>query len=110
MKHLISFAIVVAVSATAVEARAQTTPAPMSHDMHTMGVELPATDGPNWLAADVRFMQGMIPHHQGAIDMANVVLQFGEDEEIKKLANDIIAAQTAEIAWMREWLARKGQP
>ena len=59
---------------------------------------------------DAAFVKGMIAHHQGAVDMANVVLQFGEDEEIKKLANDIIAAQTAEIAWMREWLARKGQP
>jgi hypothetical protein len=53
---------------------------------------------------DIAFVQAMIPHHQGAIDMARVVLQFGKDDQVKAWANEIIAAQQSEIAAMQEWL------
>ncbi|WP_240547339.1 CopM family metallochaperone [Mesorhizobium tianshanense] len=53
---------------------------------------------------DVAFVQAMIPHHQGAIDMARAVLQFGKDDQVKVWANQIITAQQAEIAAMQEWL------
>jgi len=57
---------------------------------------------------DVDFVCGMIAHHQGAIDMARVELQHGKDETIRKLAEDIIAAQESEIKMMKERLARNG--
>ncbi|OJX79748.1 MAG: DUF305 domain-containing protein [Mesorhizobium sp. 65-26] len=53
---------------------------------------------------DVAFVQAMIPHHQGAIDMARAALQFGKDDQVKVWANQIITAQQAEIAAMQEWL------
>lgn len=57
---------------------------------------------------DVAFVAGMLPHHVGAVDMANIVLEYGEDESIKKLARDIIKAQEEEIKFMQEWLDKKG--
>jgi uncharacterized protein (DUF305 family) len=57
---------------------------------------------------DKDFVLMMTPHHQGAIDMAKVELQYGKDSELLKLAGDIVAAQEQEIAQMNAWLAKNG--
>jgi uncharacterized protein (DUF305 family) len=59
--------------------------------------------------ADADFVRGMIPHHQGAIDMAKIVIAFGKDPEVRKLAEEIVKAQDSEILLMRSWLQKRGQ-
>lgn len=54
--------------------------------------------------ADADFVRGMNAHHRGAIEMAETVLEFGGNPEIRKLAEGVIAAQEAEVATMRKWL------
>jgi len=56
--------------------------------------------------ADIDFARGMIPHHQAAIEMAKAQLEYGKDPEIRKLSEDIIAAQEREIKQLQDWLAK----
>jgi uncharacterized protein (DUF305 family) len=101
-------------------------PAAMDHGSH--GAATPANAAPSTQAfvaandrmhadmaieytgdADVDFLRGMIPHHLGAVEMAEIVLEFGKDPEVRALAEAIIAAQNEEIAFMRGWLAARGK-
>ncbi len=59
--------------------------------------------------ADADFMSHMRAHHQGAIDMAKVVLANGKDLEVKKLAQDIVTAQEKEIVVIDAWLKTKAK-
>jgi uncharacterized protein (DUF305 family) len=52
---------------------------------------------------DKAFVEMMIAHHQGAIDMAVLAKDNAKHDEIKKLSEDIIAAQTKEIEQMKQW-------
>lgn len=70
--------------------------AKMHHDM-----DIPYSGNP-----DRDFVAGMIPHHQGAIDMARIELRFGRDPQLRRLAQDIVRAQEKEIAFMHQWQAR----
>lgn len=54
---------------------------------------------------DMAFARGMLPHHIGAVDMAKVQLQYGKNEEMRKLAQEIIDAQQPEIEQMQKWIA-----
>jgi uncharacterized protein (DUF305 family) len=54
---------------------------------------------------DVDFTRNMIAHHQGAIDMAKIVVAFGKDPKIRQLAESVVKEQEGEIATMKAWLA-----
>ena len=68
----------------------------MMQDMHKPGY----TGQP-----DADFLAMMIPHHEGAVDMARLVLIHGRDPMVRQIAEEIIASQTVEIAAMRGRMA-----
>lgn len=59
---------------------------------------------------DRMFLSNMIAHHQGAVDMAKLAQTNAKHEELKSMANDIIAAQTSEITNMENWQKSWGYP
>ena len=77
---------------------------PMSMSMADMGKMLEGKSGDE---LDKAFLEGMIPHHQGAIDMAKYLVN-SKHPELKKMWEDIITAQQKEIAQMKQWLTEWG--
>lgn len=134
---VLSIVAACAIAATSAFAQTQTAPAqpPMDHskmDHSKMGQTAPAPGAAADTAstkafkaandkmhgdmaivfsgnADVDFIKGMLPHHQGAVDMAKIVLEHGKDAKVRKLARDIIKAQNTEIAFMKTWLAKNAK-
>ncbi|BAY09692.1 DUF305 domain-containing protein [Calothrix sp. NIES-2098] len=76
---------------------------PMNHDGHHMNHSMAMDLGPADANYDLRFIDAMIPHHQGAILMAKEAQQKSKRPEIKKLADEIIKAQNQEISQMKQW-------
>ena len=75
-----------------------------THGMNmTMDDMTTALQGKTGDAFDKAFIEMMIDHHQGAVDMANQAKQNSKHTEIKQMADDIISAQTKEINMMNEW-------
>lgn len=72
------------------------------HDM-SMGDMADNLKGKTGDDFDKAFLREMILHHQGAIEMANLAKQNAKHEEVKKLADGIVSAQTSEIKQMRSW-------
>jgi hypothetical protein len=94
------FAVALIVAATALASRMEQTPfadeshAAMARMMAAMEIE-PSGD------VDADFIAMMVPHHQGAIDMAQAELRHGHNELLRRIAQEIIVTQQQEIAAMR---------
>lgn len=58
---------------------------------------------------DIAFACAMIPHHQGAISMAEVELRHGDDDQMKQMAQMIIDAQKKEIAELTDWIEKQAK-
>ena len=80
----------------------------MDHSMHRMGPEIVIPAGARYTKADVEFMQGMIAHHGGALQMAHDALNKSSDTTVRRLAREIIVAQRAEIIELRRMLHLEG--
>jgi hypothetical protein len=74
-----------------------------AHASMMRGMSVPYTGDP-----DVDFRVQMIPHHQGAIDMARVALRHANDPWTRQMAEGVIVEQQREIAEMQQWLVRRG--
>jgi uncharacterized protein (DUF305 family) len=97
--HMMSNRSATNAPATSASPMSQMDHGPMSGGMSHAGMELGTADADY----DLRFIDGMMPHHAGALTMAQSVLQNSQRPELKKLANAIISGQTQEIATMQQW-------
>lgn len=90
-----------ATAATEARTPSQQAFADVNDRMHAAMAEIPAD-------ADEAFMRGMLAHHRGAVEMAQVELRYGKDSQARDLAQRVIDTQQAEIEEMEKWLADKG--
>jgi uncharacterized protein (DUF305 family) len=78
----------------------------MGMEAHEMGMDMAPMELSGATPFDREFIDAMVPHHQGAIRMAQIVINQGSDAEIQEMAEGIIDAQSAEIDEMNEWRER----
>lgn len=84
----------------------ETMPEHVQENMRRMMISMPPMhEGMMMEDADVAFACAMIAHHRGAVDMAQVLIEHGDDEQMIELADEIIATQVEEIERMKAWLA-----
>src|SRR5947209_1982930 len=74
----------------------------------TLPPSTPAVLPPRSLA-DVEFMQGMIMHHQQAVEMSAMIASHTENKELRSLGARISSSQSDEIKFMKRWLAARGE-
>ena len=96
--------LVVSGAATQLDNKDETT----ASDTMTMSQMTDSLKGKTGDDFDQAFISGMIEHHQGAIDMAKLAQTSAKHDEIKKMANDIITAQSTEINMMQTWQTEWG--
>ena len=104
---------VAAASAFALSACGNGNDAPAGHsgmDMDSTSSSSSTSTSPEQNEADVAFATGMIPHHQQAVEMADMALKQASSSEVRDLATKIKAAQDPEIKTMSSWLAAWGKP
>ena len=70
---------------------------------------LAQVEGVSYTDADVRFMQGMIPHHRQALDMTALVRQHAGSEAVRQMALRMEISQRDEIAMISSWLRERGE-
>lgn len=99
---------------SAVDSRAVTSPS--ATNAETEGITIASAPAPSPSARnfEIRFMTGMIDHHQMAIEMAEICLAKAVHEELRSMCQNIIAAQSAEIeqmqSWLRDWYGMTYEP
>lgn len=81
---------------------------PHGRDPQDMGGMMGGAGSGALSGADVMFLQMMIPHHQQAVEMADLAMKTSTNAALLKIANSIKTAQTSEIAEMRAWLSMNG--
>jgi hypothetical protein len=94
------FAVALIAAATALAAGPEEAPF-MAENSAAMGKMIAAMDIKPTGDVDADFVAMMVPHHQGAIDMAQAELRYGRNEQLRRMAQEIIVTQQQEIAAMR---------
>jgi uncharacterized protein (DUF305 family) len=87
---------------------------PIHATILTVALALAACSRPSGAPFDQQFVDMMVPHHQGAVEMAMIAQQRAEHAEIKRMADDIIRSQSTEIdqmkAWRKQWFGSDQTP